>query len=67
MEKNNDLILNCPNNMKLLCEVTKSSYGCFDLDNTFSVFKAVNNLLYLIYSTKIKSIICYDLTNQKKN
>ena len=66
MEKNNDLILNCPNNMKLLCEVTKSSYGCFDLDNTFSVFKAVNNLLYLIYSTKIKSIICYDLTNQKK-
>ena len=57
---------NNPMNIKLLFEVTKSSYGCFDLDNTFAVFKTVNNLLYLVYSTKIKSIICYDLDKFQK-
>ena len=58
--KNND---NNPMNIKLLFEITKSSYGCFDLDNTFAVFKSVNNILYLIYSTKAKSIICCNLEN----
>ena len=61
--KNND---NNPMNIKLLFEITKSSYGCFDLDNTFAVFKSVNNILYLIYSTKAKSIICYNLENFQK-
>ena len=50
-------------NLKLFCEVTKNSYGCFDLDNTFDVFRTVNDLLMLVYSTKSKSIICYDLVN----
>ena len=50
-------------NLKLFCEVTKNSYGCFDLDNTFEVFNSVNDILMLVYSTKSKSIICYDLGN----
>ena len=31
-------------------------YAYYDLDNTFAVFKTVDNLLYLVYSTKSKSI-----------
>ena len=58
MENNNDKIdnNNSPFNLKLLCELTRSSYGNYDLDNTFAVFKTVDNLLYLVYSTKSKSI-----------
>ena len=68
MKNNNNEINknNNPNNIKLLCEITKSSYGCFDLDNTFAVFKTFNNLLYLVYSTKYKSLICYDLDKFQK-
>jgi len=67
MENNNDKISNnnSPFNLKLLCELTKSSYGNYDLDNTFAVFKTVDNLLYLVYSTKTKSIICLDLENKQ--
>ena len=35
-------------------------------DNTFCVLKSINNIMYLIYSTKNKSIISYDLINNKK-
>ena len=47
MENNIDKIgnNNSPFNLKLLCELTKSSYGNYDLDNTFAVFKTVYYLL----------------------
>ena len=35
-------------------------------DNSFITFKSINNILYLIYSNKNKSIISYDLNEQKK-
>ena len=47
----------------VLGEVTKNSYGCFDLDNTFVAFQAINDSLIIVYSTKSKSLICYDLLN----
>ena len=34
--------------------------------NTFSIFKSINDILYLIYSNKNKSIISYDLIQNKK-
>ena len=49
--------------IKLLFEVTKNSYGSFDLDNTFDSFYTINKLLFLVYSTKARSLICYDLVN----
>ena len=60
---NKNLINNerCPPNLKLYSEITKNSYGCFDLDNTFTAFKSVSEYLFLVYSTKSKSLICYDL------
>ena len=54
---------NKPPNLKLLCEVTKNSYGSFDLDNTFDVFISVDNYIFLVYSAKSRSIIFYDLLN----
>ena len=29
--------------LKLFGEITKNSYGCFDLDNTFAAFKSIND------------------------
>ena len=55
-----------PINLKFLYQITDNSYGCFDLDNTFTVFMSINKIIYLVYSTKYKSIICYDLNNFKK-
>ena len=52
-----------PPNLKLFCELTKNSYGSFDLDNTFAAFKTINDFLFLVYSTKTCSLICYDLIN----
>ena len=54
-----------PKDIKLLSNITNESFTEVDLDNTFTVFKSVNDLLYLIYSTKNKSIICHDLVNQR--
>jgi hypothetical protein len=55
-----------PLDIKFLTNVTNESYTEFDLDNTFTVFKSINDISYLIYSTKNKSIICQDLNNQQK-
>ena len=46
-------------------EIKNHSYTSMDLDNTFTVFRSINDILYLIYSTQSKSIICYDLENQQ--
>jgi len=50
-------------NLKLFGELTNNSYSSFDLDNTFAAFKTVNDFLFLVYSTKSNSLICYDLIN----
>ena len=42
------------------------SYSYLNIDNTFTVFNSINNNLYLVYSSFDKSIISYDLINQKK-
>ena len=55
-----------PKNMKLLSEITKDSYADYGLDNIFIIFKIINDLLYLIYTNKNKSIISYDLIDKKK-
>ena len=44
----------------------KDSYSYLNIDNTFTTFNSINNILYLIYSSFDKSIICYDLINQNK-
>ena len=55
-----------PQKIKLKTEVTKDSYAHDNSDNSFATFKTINNEFFMIYSTKNKSIICYDLEKEKK-
>ena len=57
---------NNPKNIKLLSNISNDSYAYCNLDNTFVVFKSIKDILYLIYSNKNKSIICYDLNENRK-
>jgi len=56
---------NNPENIDKLAEIENNSYTSMDLDNTFTVFRTINDILCLIYSTESKSIVCYDLENQQ--
>jgi len=55
-----------PKNIQFLKEITKDSYSDYTLDNTFCVFNSIDNILYLTYATKYKSIIFYNLINEQK-
>ena len=56
-----------PQNIKFLKNIVEDSYAWpTNAENTFVVFKSINNILYLIYSNKNNSFICYDLDNSKK-
>ena len=55
-----------PNSIKLISELTEDSYSNVTSDNSFTVFKSINDILCLIYSNKNKSIICHDLVRKKK-
>ena len=54
------------NEIKLLTDITKDSYALLGLDNTFCVFKSINDILYLIYTNIDCSIISYNLIENKK-
>ena len=59
--KNNNL-----RNIKFINDLSIDSYAYTTLDNTFSTFKSIDNILYLIYANQNKSIISYNLINNKK-
>ena len=64
---NNDIkVSNYPKDIKFLKNITKDSYSNCLLDNTFILFNSINGILYLIYSSENKSIISYNLNNNKK-
>ena len=52
-------------NIKFLYDLTRDSLAYFYLDYIIVIFKSINDILYLIYSTKTKYIISYTLINNK--
>ena len=52
--------------VKFITDITKDSYALFGLDNTFCVFKSINDILYLIYTDINSSIISYNLIENIK-
>ena len=52
-------------NIKYLKDISTDLYFDFWLDNSFIVFKSINNIYYIIYGNKNKSIIAYDLVNNQ--
>ena len=55
-----------PKKLKVFSNLVDDSCGYVSMDNTFTVFKSIHNILFLIYSTYDKSIISYDINSQKK-
>ena len=54
------------NKIELISNITKDSYNHWCLDNSFIVFKSIDNIIYIIYSNEYKSIICFNLEQSKK-
>ena len=56
-----------PNNFILFSKLTKDSFCSSPIENTFIIFNSIfhNNIIYLIYSTKEKSIKCINLIENK--
>ena len=55
-----------PKNIQFLQYLTKDSYTTSIIDYAFTIFKSINNILYLIYGNKNISIICLNLNNNQK-
>ena len=57
---------NIKNKIQSINYISKDPYILFTKINSFISFKSVNDILYLIYSTKNISIISYNLINAQK-
>ena len=53
-----------PKEIKYFQDIVSDSFAGFSYDDSFTVFRAINNILKLVYATKNRSIICYNL-NEK--
>ena len=54
-----------PKNLLFLKDISEKSYNCYSVDNTFTIFKSINKLTYLIYASENVSIKCYNLNNEQ--
>ena len=54
--------------LKVFKSLINNSYSFYSFNKSFAFFKSINNILFIIYPTKINSLISYNLiTNQKVN
>ena len=62
-QKNIKLIQNSenPKEIQFSNDIATDSFAGFSYDDSFTVFRSINNILKLVYATKNKSILCYDL------
>ena len=61
----NELAYNTPKNMHFSSDIVKDSFAGYSYEDSFIVFKSVDNILQLVYATKEKSIISYDLDSKR--
>lgn len=66
----NNNSLNGPNvnpiDIKTSIDIIKDDLSCDYYNNSFLIFKSINDIIYLLYSTENKSIITFDLVHNKK-
>ena len=64
IKENNILFKNAitNNNNKL----TKDSYSGYEIRNSFTIFKSINDILCMVYANKSKSILLYNMIDYKK-
>ena len=69
MKKNNSICVNelfkNPKNIQFSNDLVKNSFAGYSYEDSFIVFKSYDNILQLVYATKEKSIISYDLNNNR--
>ena len=63
---NNNNINLIPKNIQSINNFINDAYAQYIKDNSFIAFKSIYNILFLIYSTKNKSIIIYNIINNRK-
>ena len=61
-----DLYDSNPIDMEFLENITKDSFPDACLDNIFCIFKSINDIYYIIYTNKNRSIISLNLVNNDK-
>ena len=66
LNQNEVLFDSNPQDIEFINNLVEDSYSDHTLDNTFCVFKSINNIFYLIYSNDKNSIIVYDIIYNKK-
>ena len=57
---------NTKDDFKFMKDLSIDSYSDNYSDNTFTVFKSINDIFYLIYTNQYKSILSYNLIDNKK-
>ena len=64
---NNNTIINKsrPLNIKFISDIVNNSFGYTDLDYSFIIFKSLSNIHYLVYATLSKSMIVYNIGQNK--
>ena len=50
-----------PKTIKFSKDIVTDSFAGFSYDDSFTVFRSINDILLIVYATKNKSIFCYDL------
>ena len=60
--------IKAPNNfdVEFISDIAKESFSTFGIDNSFLVFKAINDIYYLIYANIKNAIIIYNLISNNK-
>ena len=53
-----------PKEIKYSRDIATDSFAAFSLVDSFTIFRSINNILKLVYATKDKAIVYYDLNNQ---
>ena len=54
-----------PDEINSLINIPYFSFSYYNYDNSFIIFTTINNELYLVYSTKNKTINCFNLLDQR--
>ena len=47
-------------------DLVEDSFCKYWLDNSFFIFNSINNILFVVYTNEVRSIISYNLINNKK-
>ena len=63
---NNNINSSSPQNIEFLKELTKDSYSGYEIRNSFTIFKSINDILCMVYANKNKSILLYNMVDYKK-